>query len=151
MLSTVMPLSPADREAIRELRLRFTDAANRRHFDAFAELFAESGRWAVPDMHVQFDGRPAIRTGIEHMLGLWELFIQFAHDGPIFGAEQGAAGRSYVQEVGRFVAGGSQSNCSFYDDEYVREDGAWKFASRTYHFVYVDETPLPGRVIPRPT
>lgn len=149
-MATLPPLTAADRDAIRDLRVRFTDAANRRQFDDFAALFADTGRWAVPDMGVQFDGRPAIRAGIEHMLGLWEVFIQFAHDGPIEATTDGATGRSYVQELGRFVAGGSQTNCAFYDDVYVRGDGVWTFASRTYHFLYVDESPLPGRVVPQP-
>jgi len=143
-------LTSADREAIRDLRIRFADAANRRQFDQFASLFTESGRWAIPDMQAHFEGRPAIRGGIAHMLGLWELFIQFSHDGPIDVDGHVVAGRSYVQEIGRFVAGGSQFNCSVYDDRYEREDGMWKFASRTYHFLYVDETPLAGRVIPYP-
>ncbi|HYW30910.1 MAG TPA: nuclear transport factor 2 family protein [Gemmatimonas sp.] len=143
-------LSLADREAIRDLRARFADLANRRQFDGFSALFSESGRWAIPDMQAQFEGRVAIRGGIEHMLGLWELFVQFVHDGPIDADGETVTGHSYVQELGRFVTGGSQYNCAVYDDVYEREDGVWKFASRTYHFLYVDETPLPGRVIPHP-
>lgn len=143
-------LSSADREAIRDLRVRFADAANRRQFDQFASLFSAAGRWSIPDMQAHFEGREAIRGGIEHMLGLWELFLQFTHDGPIDTDGETVTGRSYVQEMGRFVTGGSQFNSSRYDDVYVREDDAWKFDSRTYHFLYVDDTPLPGRVVPPP-
>lgn len=149
-MSGLQSTSSADREAIRDLRVRFSDAANRRQFDEFADLFSESGSWSIPDMQARFDGRAAIRAGIEHMLGLWEFFIQYAHDGPIDVTGDRATGRSYVQEMGRFVAGSSQFNCSVYDDQYVRENGAWRFASRTYHFLYVDETVLAGRAIPHP-
>lgn len=143
-------LSLDDREAIRDLRARFSDAANLRQHDAFAALFAADGVWAVPDMQVRFEGRVAIRAGIEHMLGLWTGFVQLSHEGPITATADGATGRTYVEELGSFQRGGSQHNYSVYDDRYVREQGEWRFAQREYHFLYVDETPLPGRLVALP-
>ena len=32
----------------------------------------------------------------------------------------------------------------------MREHGAWRFARRTYHFLYVDETALAGHGVPLP-
>lgn len=146
-----MPLSPDDREALRALRGAFADAANLRHFDRFAALFADGATWDIPDMKARFDGRPAIRAGIERMLGLWEFFVQTTHEGIIEGDGDRAWGRAYVSEIGRFHAGGSQLNYAVYDDRFVRTAEGWRFASRTYRFLYVDETALAGRALPIPT
>jgi hypothetical protein len=108
-------------------------------------------------MHAAFHGRPAVRAGIEAMLEQWSLFVQMPHDGPIDVAETDvdgavvrAGGRTYVHEIGTLRVGGSQRNDSIYEDQYVREDGAWRFARRTYHFLYVDESPLAGHGVPLP-
>ncbi len=113
-------------------------------------------------MHAAFQGRDAIRAGVETMLGQWSLFVQMTHDGPVEaepttpggaardGAARRARGRTYVHEIGTLRAGGSQRNDSIYEDAYVREDGAWRFARRTYHFLYVDESALAGHGVPLP-
>jgi ketosteroid isomerase-like protein len=156
-LSRQAGLSLEDRDAIRDLRARFSDSANLRQFDVFAALFAADGVWEVPDMQAAFHGRSAVRTGIEAMLEQWSLFVQMPHDGPIDVAEAAAdgaviraSGRTYVHEMGILRAGGSQRNDSIYEDAYAREDGAWRFARRTYHFLYVDESALAGHGVPLP-
>jgi ketosteroid isomerase-like protein len=146
-----VPLSTDDREALRALRGAFADAANLRDLDRFAALFADGASWSIPDMQAKFDGRPAIRAGIEHMLGLWEFFIQTTHDGVVDGDGDRAWGRAYVSEIGRFLTGGSQLNYAVYDDRFVRTAEGWRFASRTYRFLYVDESALGGRSLPVPT
>ncbi len=145
-----MPLSPDDREALRALRGAFADAANLRDVERFTALFADAATWDIPDMHARFEGRAAIRAGIERMLGLWEFFVQLTHDGIVDGDGDVAWGRAYVTEIGRFRAGGSQRNHAVYDDRFVRTAVGWQFASRTYRFLYVDESPLAGRALPVP-
>ena len=139
--------------AIAQLRGRFADAAMRQDHDGFAALFAEDATWAVPDMGVSFSGRPAIREGVEHMLGLWEFFIQTVHPGTVLVGEDPdlATDRSYVSELGRFRAGGSQLNYAVHQDSYRRTDDGWRFAGREYRFLYVDETRLAGRASPPAT
>jgi hypothetical protein len=154
MPSTPRPLTLEDLAAIQDLRDRFVDAANLRNYDAFADLFADDGVWEIPDMQAHFRGRATIRVGIEQMLDLWTGFVQLPHGGPVTAADDGATGRVYVQEFGTFRRGGSQTNTAFYDDRYVRgstpEGAAWRFARRAYHVLYVDETPLAGRMLAPP-
>ncbi len=145
-----MSLTTDDREALRALRGAFADAANLRDYDRFAALFAEGAVWDIPDMKARFDGPAAIRAGIERMLGLWEFFVQTTHDGVLDGDGDEAYGRAYVSEIGRFHEGGSQLNYAVYDDRFVRTPLGWRFASRSYHFLYVDESPLAGRALPVP-
>jgi len=71
-----MPITIQERLEIRALRGSFAAAANRRNFDQFAAIFADDGVWHIPDMHAEFRGRAVIRGGIEHMLGLWEVFVR---------------------------------------------------------------------------
>jgi ketosteroid isomerase-like protein len=145
-----MALTTQDRIEITALRGSFADAANRRDHDQFAALFTDDGAWEIPDMQAAFSGRVAIRDGIERMLGMWEVFVQTTHDGTMDGAGARATGRAYINEIGRFRAGGSQLNYALYDDIYARTEAGWRFERRTYHFLYVDETPLQGRAVPYP-
>jgi len=70
-------------------------------YDGFAALFADAATWAVPDIGVRFAGRPDIRSGVGHRLGLWEFFIQTVHPGNVTAGEvpDRATGRSYVSEL----------------------------------------------------
>lgn len=145
-----MPLTSHDHLEIHALRGAFADAANRRDFDHFATLFTDDGGWQIPDMRAAFSGRAAIRDGVERMLDLWEVFVQTTHDGVVEGEGTRATGRAYVNELGRFRTGGSQVNYAVYDDVYVRTEFGWRFQTRTYHFLYVDESPLAGRAVAYP-
>jgi len=111
-----MPLTIQEQLEIRALRGSFAVAANRRNFDQFAAIFAGDGIWHIPDMHAEFRGRAVVRGGIEHMLGLWEVFVQTTHDGVVEGDAIHATGRAYISEIGRFRAGGSQLNDAVYQD-----------------------------------
>ena len=138
-------LAADDVVAIEQLRGTFADAAMRQDYDGFAALFTDDATWAVPDMGVSCAGRPDIRGGVDHMLGLWEFFIQTVHPGNVTAGEvpDRATGRSYVSELGRFRDGGSQLNYAAYHDTYRRTGDGWRFASREYRSLYVDEVPFP--------
>lgn len=76
--------------------------------------------------------------------------VAAADGGPAGDDPDRATGRSYVSELGRFRDGGSQLNYAVYHDNYRRTGSGRRFASREYRFVYVDETPLPGRATALP-
>jgi hypothetical protein len=57
-----------------------------------------------------------------------------------------------MQEMAR-TPDGSQSydNVAMYYDRLVRTpEGSWRFAERSYHYVWVSSADLGGRSIPRP-
>ena len=99
-------------------------------------------RW--PHVPVEFVGREAMRASIERMRGVWEFFVQTAHPGAIQLDGDIAAGRTYVEEFGRFRDGNSHRNYAVYHDRYQRTPDGWKFAERVYEVRYLDTSPLPG-------
>ncbi len=55
--------------------------------------------------------------------------------------------RSLMSEFGRQVENdeGFHAVCT-YHDEVIKEDGEWKFLTRTLELKYFDELPVPGRL-----
>jgi ketosteroid isomerase-like protein len=134
----------ADRVEIEALRGEFTDAATQGDFERFEGLFTEDARLAIPEAGILFRTRGEIRAGIERLREVWEFLIQHAHPGTVRVDGDTATGRSYVYEVGRFRDGRAHLNYGIYHDEYRRAGDGWKFASRVYEVLYLDETPLAG-------
>ena len=67
--------------------------------------------------------------------GLWstlETLAFFAVVGAIEVAGDTARTRGYVRELAVMKEGPAQKIAGRYDDDLVREDGMWKFASRRY-------------------
>lgn len=135
----------ADRFAIEALRGEFTDAAMMGDFDRLGSLFTEDATWSIPEAGIAFTGRATIRDGVRRMQGSWEYFLQTTHPGTIRIAGDDAEGRAYVTELGRMRDGTSHGNQAIYHDEYRRTREGWKFATRAYEVLYLDETPLPGK------
>jgi uncharacterized protein (TIGR02246 family) len=139
-----------DRFEIDALRGEFTDAASVGDFDRFAGLFTDDGRWAIPEAGVDLTGRAEIRAAIGRLQQVWEFFVQQAHPGTVRVDGDTATGRSYVYEAGRMRDGRSHLNYAIYHDEYRRTADGWRFTSRVYQVLYVDDSPLTGEARERP-
>src|SRR5689334_8456801 len=86
----------ADRFEIEALRGEFTDALMMRDYDRLASLFTEDGAWRIPYINAEFVSRQEIRAGIERLQGLWDYFVQTAHQGTIQLEGDTAVGRAYI-------------------------------------------------------
>src|SRR5215207_7500679 len=116
----------ADRVEIEALRGDFTDAGMMRDPDRFASLFTEDGVWRMPHIDVELIGREQIRAWIARAWPSWEYFVQTVHPGTIQLEGDTAAGRSYVEEFGRFRDGNSHRNYAIYHDRYERTPDGWR-------------------------
>jgi uncharacterized protein (TIGR02246 family) len=134
----------ADRFEIEALRGEFTDALMMHDYDRFASLFTPDGAWRIPYVNVEHVSREEIRAGIERMQGLWDYFVQTAHQGTIRLEGDTAIGRVYVSEFGRKRDGSCEQNHSVYHDRYQRTPDGWKFTERVYEVRYLDTTALAG-------
>ncbi len=136
-----------DELQIRSLTARFAEAAVLRDYAAFAETWAADGVWRItPPIDRTFVGRDEIAAAIPNMLALWEWFVQLPVSGTIAFAGDEAYGRWLMTERARPVHGdGGHFNHGLYDDHYVRERGEWRFRSRTYHYLYLDDSAPAGR------
>ena len=99
-----------------------------------------------------FTGRATMEQSLEAMLAQWKFFYQALEGGTVELSPDGltATGRIYLSEHGQSLTGVGNYNLSFYEDAYVREDGGWRFRTRTYRTIYQSTAPFPGRVQVRP-
>jgi uncharacterized protein (TIGR02246 family) len=135
--------------AIRNLAARFSDCANERDFDGFAELWSAHGVWEIGQPFLaRAKGVDAIVEMLRRLLESRTMFMQMTHSGVV----TLIGDRATARFVERERAKGENSfyeNLAVYNDEVVREaDGVWRFSRRHYVYRYLDETSFPGRVFP---
>ena len=140
----------ADELEIRHLVAAYADAVNRRDQELWASTWSEQGAWSLPGAG-SFSGKEAV-------VGLWvqamsgfDFVAQLVYQGTIEIDGDKATGRWYLCEHLR-PAGSEDGmfNIGSYKDEYIKEEGNWRFASRDYHIMYNDEGKgnMSGMVIP---
>lgn len=135
-----------DVEAIRELMIAYGRYFDSRNFEAYGNLFARNGVWIGGTGGAQsYEGPAAIRAMVEkgypptvnpgsyHIMSSFNITL----DGP--DSAKAWSRWAYVvhgQHNEPVLFRGGQ-----YEDEFVREDGAWKFKSRRVSA----DTPTAGR------
>lgn len=133
-----------DREAIRDLPLRYCDCVWRDDIEGIVKLFAKDGEFVIA-----IDGK---ETGAKGQSGLVALYRQGLEIGPrpyihnhvieITDGKQ-AQGRCYldlrsVKHNMEFIGAGH------YADSYVKVKGEWKFQRRYFTALRIDENPIPA-------
>lgn len=131
-----------DREAIRDLPLRYCDCVWRDDVDGIVDLFTDDGAFIIK----LTDGGESSAKGSEGLRKFYSggLDMQprpYIHNHVIdlVNAER-ATGRCYLDlrsaknEMAWLGAG-------YYNDEYRKTDGRWQFASRTFTIVRMLEDP----------
>jgi uncharacterized protein (TIGR02246 family) len=119
-----------DREAIRNLPLRYCHCVWQKDLDGYANLFTEDGSFATNDPSLpKAQGRAALRTMISGQLDTSKP-RPFIHNHVIElqGPDQ-AKGTCYV-EVRLMREGKKWLMSGWYDDQYAKVGGEWKFKSR---------------------
>ena len=129
----------ADREAIRELPMRYCDYFYRNDLEGLVGLFTEHGTFIVrgPENEVVTRGRAELKKMFENLIGeVQPRPLVHSHVIELHG-ENSATGRCYVElrnsKIGMEWAG---SGC--WEDDYVKVGERWKFASR--RLIEVDMT-----------
>lgn len=101
------------------------------------------------------NGRAEIVALFRRLRQPWAFFIQLTHSGVIkLQTANAATARWSMREVARSADGAnSYDNLGIYEDRLERAEGVWRFASRSYHYIWLSETPLLGRsfALPAPS
>lgn len=123
-----------DRIAIRERIEAYSDAVFRHDADAWIACWAEDGVWKLPGIDVT--GRPQIKAAWQGAMAAFEMAGFFAVPGSIRISGDRAKARVYTQEILLLKAGGMRRIVGAYDDDLVKQDGVWRFASRAYKVLH---------------
>jgi hypothetical protein len=135
----------ADREQIRELPVRYCDCVWRNDAAGIVDLFAENGAFITKGRKREHraEGREAL---LKLYRGLTDGDITprpYIHNHVInLAGKDKASGRCYVE-----IRDGKKNfqwvGSGFYQDEYVKTGDRWKFKSRTFQAVHMEQ--MPGR------
>ncbi len=138
-----------DELAIRTLAARFSDCANERDFEGFADLWSARGVWEIgPPSPACAEGVDAITEMLRRRLSAHSMFIHMTHSGVIQLQGDTARARFVERELGR-CRRGYYENLAVHEDELRREaDGKWRFSRRVYHYRYLDDSAFGGQVLP---
>ncbi len=121
----------ADREAIRDLPIRYCDCLRRNDLEGLVNLFTEDGAFAVkdPENEVVTRGRMELKKMYENLVS--ETRPQpYIHTHVIeLRSESSATGRCYV-ELRSAKIEMEWLGSGYYEDEYKKVGEEWKFASR---------------------
>jgi ketosteroid isomerase-like protein len=142
-----------DQAEINELALRFADAVNRIDTDAFRDVWTPQATWIIDpptDFRVSGPREEIATTFGEAMRATYEFFVQIPQSLLVEVSGDSATARSYLAEHGRTRAGGGYFNYGYYLDELERTSEGWRFSSRHYGYLYVDDTVPSGKAFPRP-
>ncbi|MBM4227584.1 MAG: nuclear transport factor 2 family protein [Gammaproteobacteria bacterium] len=137
-----------DREAIRDLPLRYCDCVWRDDIPALVKLFAGDGEFVIRigEQETSAKGHAALLEFYAQGLGIAPR--PFIHNHVIdFDGGRKATGRCYLdlrsgKENMRFMGAGH------YADTYVKEKGEWKFLRRHFTALRIDEDPTATTAAP---
>jgi ketosteroid isomerase-like protein len=131
----------ADREAIRDLSARYCDCIWRKDVDGLVSLFTEDGTFRVEGLEVEASshGRAQLRKMYEQALEELDPRLFFhSQIVDLLGGNR-ATGRCYV-ELFSAKYDMERVGLGYYEDQYTKIGGEWKFASRRYFLDSIDTT-----------
>lgn len=142
---TTQELRLEDREALRELRAKYTHYWDDGDAERFIDLFTEDAVFQMGPSGV-VTGKEALRRGVVASIGRSEFGIHFTTD-----ELTEFTGPTTATGVCRFAFHGGRApniqGAGSYVDEYRKTDGGWRFVSRRIRFFYMGERDgqWPGR------
>jgi hypothetical protein len=123
----------ADREAIRELPVRYCDCVWQNDLKTMVELFTEDGVFVIKgnQREATTKGRAELRKMYEQALGETSPRPYIHNHVVNLQSRTKATGRCYV-ELRSAKRDMEWIGTGFYDDEYAKVGEQWKFASRRF-------------------
>lgn len=145
-----MPDALTDELEIRDLIARFTDAVNRGAPADLAALFTEDGEWHVPGMPVA-TGRDAIEALLGTLIGSFDRLVQLLHSGHVDLDGDRAVATWYLTELTASTSAEKAFHfVGVYADQVVRTAEGWRFAQRSFEFLYRAKGDTDARRYPHP-
>ena len=127
-----------DRLAIADLQARYTIFIDNNDLDKVAPLFAKNGRFRSADGVLNAEGREAICEQYRGRFAALRFGFHVTHDHLIdLDPNNPDRATGKVSSHAELVRNGQPMVAGMrYEDVYIREDGAWRFADRLLYFFY---------------
>lgn len=123
------------RDVIEELVHAYSDAVLHRDAERWAACWAPDAVWSMTGgRHVE--GRDAIVELWRTSVDAYEAVVQHVHSGTVRLDDARGEGRWHISEHCRRRDGRPSILLAYYDDEYVRLEGGWRFAARALQVQY---------------
>ena len=137
-----------DKLAIQETIVRYSDAATRGDWDAFASLWVDDAVWEVgPPVDTRVEGASTIVATARASVDAEDFLVQMTHGSVVTIRGDGrASATTTIHALARREGEHQITNLGVYYDELIEVDGEWKFTWRLLQPVYSDPSPLPGTV-----
>ena len=129
------------REAIRDLPVRYCDCVWRDDMEGLVDLFVENGKFTAV-----FDGKETVISGHAELLAFFKGAVDFMprpyihnHVVELIGEAFGT-GRCYL-DLRSARNNMDWLGAGYYEDEYVKTTAGWKFQSRRFIALRMEELP----------
>jgi uncharacterized protein (TIGR02246 family) len=133
---------------IRQLYGRYVDAVWRKDAEAFGDCFTQDGVWKLAGM--QMDGRASITATIGQFLGICERVLIIPGSPVLEFGDGTATGRVHATELSKMVDGTSAMTIGVYYDQFVEEEGVWRFSRRHWALHYRGPVDMSAAFVPSP-
>lgn len=128
---------------IQMLAQRYADAVMRHDAEDWSACWAEKGEWYL-GMPEPMRGRDTIVAGWKAAMAGFPFAVFLVQPSIVEVDGDRGTSRSYVEEILEDNDGNAVRVYGVYDDEVIREDGAWRFAVRRYNVLYRGSIELKG-------
>ncbi len=132
---------------VRDLHARYSDAAFRKDYDAFAGCFAEDAEWRISGR--VFRGPAEVRQGISVIMDKFiRVFITFRT--PILTVgDRVASGRTWIDERCAWKNGDTNIAIGLYYEHFVERGDRWLFKWRMFETHYRGAPDMTGEFYDR--
>ncbi len=133
--------------AIKDLAVRYSDAATRGDWDTFAACWMPDARWiTLPPIDKELVGIDAILADVQSSIPTTDFFVQMALNSVVnLDGPDRARATTTIHALSRKTGAYSIENLAIYYDDVVKVGGYWKFAQRRLQPVYLDTTEHTGQ------
>ena len=128
---------------IQMLAQRYADAVMRHDAEDWSACWAVEGQWYL-GMPEPMKGRDAIVAAWKGAMAGFPFAVFLVQPGIVEVDGDSGKMKSYVEEILEDNDGNAVRVYGVYDDEVVREDGAWRFSVRRYNVLYRGAIELVG-------
>ena len=133
-----------DIAAIQHLAQVYADGVMQRDADIWGNTFTANGTWVLSADMDPVTGRENLKTFWTSVMAGYPNVLHWVQPGLIEVDGDRATARFYVQENIKDADGNAFRVAGVYNDELIRENGAWKFNVRRFNAMYRGPVDMSG-------